>query len=972
MTYFTKNYARINLPIAEKNRKGLRNAQIGAIHAIGSHFSVHKDTPAIVIMPTGSGKTAVLVLAAYLLRAKRVLVLSSSVLVRGQISDEFEKLRTLKYCNVFHKSLDLPKVKEVKSTIKSQGDWKSLKKYDVVIGIPKSINEGITDNLKPPENLFDVILVDEAHHVPAYTWSNTVEAFPEAKKVYFTATPFRRDKKEIQGRTTFNYPLSMAYDDKIFGDIGYYATNVPNGVDPDVALAKEADRIFKEDRVAKLNHYLMVRTDSKAHAKALDDIYKKETDLRLRRIDSTKTYIYINQTIGKLRKGELDGIICVDMLGEGFDFPNLKIGVIHRPHKSLAVTLQFIGRFARTNADDIGEAKFIAVPNDITIGRKQLFAEGAIWNEIIKDLSQQAIVEEDEIKEVLDTFEVSSAPDEDDQFSFYNINPYLHIKVYSVEEFFIDGEINLANHEIVHEGFSEEKSTVVFVTRETVKPKWIKSDQLVNTKYFLFIIYYDVQTRLLFIHSSSIRSKQFYDDIVEEFSTGDYRRITKREINKVLIDLEETEFFNIGMQNRSPNSGESYRTISGPNAEKSIRKSHGRLYANGHVFGKAKSGGEPLTIGYSSGAKVWSNAYKKIPQLIEWCSIIGKKIRSDKEVVTQTGLDNLSIGVPVSKFPQKVITATWNGDTFSNPPLLYVLQEDEILNTYQLLDFEINIMFEESNNEKLVFNLSNDIIKIDLSYDFENYYSFTQEPENYLEVKYGSNNEHILDYLDDFPLHLYLDDFAAIINHDYHKPIEVGSLYFDSTRIESVDWVGLNTDITKEFYKAPEDKVQNHNRNSIHESLEIEIVKSTPNILIYDHGTGEVADYISITDNPTFVIVELFHVKGSSGEEPGDRVKDVYEVCMQAVKSQLWTLNRNGFINKIENRVNGKPKKFVIGNFENFKSIMVKVKRLRFKFTIVQPGISEETLSEKLSTNLAAADDAIQNNGNEELRVVGT
>lgn len=35
-------------------------------------------------------------------------------------------------------------------------------------------------------------------------------------------------------------------------------------------------------------------------------------------------------------------------MGEGFDFPFLKIAAIHAPHQSLAVTLQFIGRFART------------------------------------------------------------------------------------------------------------------------------------------------------------------------------------------------------------------------------------------------------------------------------------------------------------------------------------------------------------------------------------------------------------------------------------------------------------------------------------------------------------------------------------------------------------------------------------------------------------------------------------------------
>ena len=35
------------------------------------------------------------------------------------------------------------------------------------------------------------------------------------------------------------------------------------------------------------------------------------------------------------------------MLGEGFDLPALKVAVVHDPQKSLAVTLQFIGRFTR-------------------------------------------------------------------------------------------------------------------------------------------------------------------------------------------------------------------------------------------------------------------------------------------------------------------------------------------------------------------------------------------------------------------------------------------------------------------------------------------------------------------------------------------------------------------------------------------------------------------------------------------------
>ena len=43
-------------------------------------------------------------------------------------------------------------------------------------------------------------------------------------------------------------------------------------------------------------------------------------------------------------------VVCVEMLGEGFDLPQLKIAAIHDTHKSLAVLLQFTGRFTRTTS----------------------------------------------------------------------------------------------------------------------------------------------------------------------------------------------------------------------------------------------------------------------------------------------------------------------------------------------------------------------------------------------------------------------------------------------------------------------------------------------------------------------------------------------------------------------------------------------------------------------------------------------
>ena len=49
-------------------------------------------------------------------------------------------------------------------------------------------------------------------------------------------------------------------------------------------------------------------------------------------------------------------IVCVNMLGEGFDLPALKVAAIHDAHKSLGVTLQFVGRFARASGLELGDA----------------------------------------------------------------------------------------------------------------------------------------------------------------------------------------------------------------------------------------------------------------------------------------------------------------------------------------------------------------------------------------------------------------------------------------------------------------------------------------------------------------------------------------------------------------------------------------------------------------------------------------
>src|SRR6267154_1635834 len=194
MGYFSDHYNTLRLPVGDVRTAGFRLAQIAAIHSVSAHF-FNSDQPAIVTMPTGSGKTTVLMALAFVLRAQRVLIPA------------------------------------------------------------------------PPDDLFDLVLVDEAHHSPARTWSRLLGLLHRAKQVLFTATPFRRDEKEIKGRLVFTYDLRRASQDGVFGDITFLPVELGNAPSIDVAIALATQAKLKEDQAAGLQHLVMVRADTVARAK---------------------------------------------------------------------------------------------------------------------------------------------------------------------------------------------------------------------------------------------------------------------------------------------------------------------------------------------------------------------------------------------------------------------------------------------------------------------------------------------------------------------------------------------------------------------------------------------------------------------------------------------------------------------------------------------------------------------------------
>jgi len=967
MGYFSDNYDRLRFPITAGPRLGFRPAQIAAAQAVAAHF-FNARQPAIVTMPTGAGKTTVLIAAAFMLRAERVLVLTPSRLVREQIAENFRLLLDLKKINALPADLDGPRVFATEGEVGSDGEWESLRQFDVVVATVPSVSPRDGAIPAPPADLFDLVLVDEAHHSPAKTWSRLLDLLQDAKQALFTATPFRRDEKEIKGKFVFTYDLRRAFEDRVFGDITFEPVRrAPGNPSVDIAIAQATEAKFRADRAAGLEHLVMVRADTLPRAKELEDIYAQNTGLRLAFVNGKHTLTHVKRIIAKLQGGELDGIVCVNMFGEGFNLPNLKIAAIHSPHKSLAVTLQFIGRFARTGQANIGGATFLAEPASSGGEIDELYETGAVWRTIVQNLGAARVEEEVQTREVLDSFQVDAVPDMAD-FSLYTVRPYFHAKIFATPDGVdLTAEPDLPEKlQIIYRGISNPHGAAVYLTREAIRSPWSTDERFTNVAYDLFIFHYNAAARLLFICSSR-RNAELYNRLAKDLVIGRPRPLSNSGINRVLNDLDAAEFFSVGMRKRHKlGQFESYRTITGPSGDRAIQETDGRLYDRGHCFGKALEEGNAITIGVSSASKVWSNTSDQIPELLNWCNRLAAKIATNRAAVTGSRLDLLSAGEELVEVPAGVIAMNWTARVYYDPPPVFYHNAEGRVIERDLLDFDLEIV--ESREGSVTFAVTNGEIawRGEFSLTGSDLFQPASPDEPDLIVHRANEDITVQEYLNEELPSFFCSDLSAIEGSSRFSVPQALQVFSDDL-VEVIDWGAAGVDITREKPGAGDGR-------SIFEWLQERLLASGVEVVFCDDGSGEIADFIAIQETATGPRVRMFHCKASSESQAGNRVDDLYEVCGQAVKSSVW-IRTEHLLARLRHRttlpsVTG----YLRGDEDAAARILAMQNRQQTQFDIhiVQPMVQKEGRHADISNLLAATRDYLLEGGIESFGVIGS
>jgi superfamily II DNA or RNA helicase/HKD family nuclease/predicted house-cleaning noncanonical NTP pyrophosphatase (MazG superfamily) len=212
---------------------------------------------------------------------------------------------------------------------------------------------------------FDYVVIDEFHHAAADSYQRVLKQLAPAFLLGITATPFRRDNRDLlaicDGNLAFQIGLFEAIRLEWLAPFRYYGiADVVHFSDSLLSPSKRYDEqkltvaFNTETRAAlSLEHYLRHRRRSALgfcvsiqHADYMAEFF------RSRGVKATAVHSQLSGperelALLRLESGEYEVIFSVDLFNEGVDIPFLDLVLFLRPTESMTIFLQQMGRGLR-------------------------------------------------------------------------------------------------------------------------------------------------------------------------------------------------------------------------------------------------------------------------------------------------------------------------------------------------------------------------------------------------------------------------------------------------------------------------------------------------------------------------------------------------------------------------------------------------------------------------------------------------
>ena len=960
----------------EKEINGLRPPQIGALFSILAH-SQNAEERGIVVMPTGTGKTETMLSTLIANECNKLLVAVPSDSLRTQISEKFITLGLLKEFGIVDEACENPTVGIINQKFENDNELNDFISKSNVVVTTMAILSGCSNQQKVIlSEVFSHLFIDEAHHSEASTWKKFIQYFDDEKVFLFTATPFRNDGKNLDGKFIFNFSLKKAQSQGYYKEINFLPIREYDKKEADKKIAEKAIEQLREDIANGYNHIIMARCLSKNRAKEVFEHYKGYNDL-----NPVMVYTGVSglkDKIEAIKNKEHKIIVCVNMLGEGFDLPELKIAAIHDERQSLPITLQFVGRFTRTSFESLGSASFItniAYP-PIQQELNQLSARDADWNLLLPMISEEATDKEINFQGFLEGFnnlENSSIP-------FQNINPAMSTVVYknNGNEWFPnnwrDGIVNIDTYEHQFSDYNPNNNTLVIILGKVNKVEWGSFDVVKNMEWSMIVVHWDFRPdkNLVFIHSSAKGISS--DKIVKAIFGEEFSLIRGMDVFKIFHNVKRLTLYNVGAR-KGVGKDISFQSFFGRGVQDGIKQLEQGTLIKNNIFGVGFKDGEKLSLGCSVKGKVWSYLRGNLNELIEWCKNIGD-VLENPDIDPNTVLENTLIPVTIYERPEVTpISVEWHPEMYQYSENRYEINIDG--NNYDLSNSELNIV-DSPTNQPIRFSL--DCEDFNIEYELflgskivdGNQEAFYQIRKLSIEnpiISFSNKSLNLTDFFQVYTPTIWFADGSQLIQNSFVKPkIEADKIPLEN--IITDDWVGVSINREAQGIQPyVKDSIQYYFINKIRDDYQV----------IYDDdGRGEIADVIGINNEEKHIDIHLFHLKYAKKGKTGNDISNFYEVCGQAQKSLSWKY-RDGkvffdhLLRRIVKTKKGNTCSRIIKGTEEDLELMLNAakwtKEMRFHIYIAQPSLEKANASDDILLLLGNTHHYLHTVGNVELKV---
>ncbi len=374
----------------------LRDCQREALFALSS-YAGNGGTRAACVMSVGAGKTVLGVAAALALTRRRALFVTPGSVIRGTFARALdpEALGNALYGlpgGPLLPGLPAPRTLVLDGTDGPLRDVPpdALRAADVILTNFHALGDAADGLLaKLPPDAVDFIVVDEAHIAAADSYQRLFAHFPAARTLLMSACFQRLDGRPIEADVVYRYRLTDAIADghakrvhAVRFDPDPLATAYeivwPSG-EREAIVGREAllDAIRDPRKVARITatsdasiHHVMraVRRALDEQARRLAPVKPRvlfsalgeEHEAQIARIARAHGIptAYLHHSMGEAEvaglrarfendSGDLQGLVQLRMLGQGYDFPPVSVVVPLRPYGSYGEFYQFVGRGIR-------------------------------------------------------------------------------------------------------------------------------------------------------------------------------------------------------------------------------------------------------------------------------------------------------------------------------------------------------------------------------------------------------------------------------------------------------------------------------------------------------------------------------------------------------------------------------------------------------------------------------------------------